>query len=58
MHKKDDLGSHLKEEGSLDYDGGLVRLQVQLKFDTNMHLQHVGRAKFVLIEWNIINAIP
>jgi hypothetical protein len=28
------------EEGSLDYDGGIVRLQVQLKFDMNIHRQH------------------
>jgi hypothetical protein len=27
------LDSHLREEGSLDYDGGLVRLQVQTNFD-------------------------
>jgi hypothetical protein len=33
------LGSHLREEGSLDYDRRLVRLQVQLKFDTNIHRQ-------------------
>jgi hypothetical protein len=29
FHGFDALGSHLREEGSLDYDGGLVRLQVQ-----------------------------
>jgi hypothetical protein len=34
--------SHLKEEGSLDYDGGLVYLHIQLKFDTNMHRQQLG----------------
>jgi hypothetical protein len=33
------LGSHLREEGSLDYDGGLVRLQVQTNFDTIINLQ-------------------
>jgi hypothetical protein len=33
------LGSHLREEGSLDYDGGFVRLQVHLKFSTNIHNQ-------------------
>jgi hypothetical protein len=33
------LGSHLREEGSLDYDGGLVRLQVQTNFDTNIYRQ-------------------
>jgi hypothetical protein len=35
----DTLGSHLREEGSLDYDRGLVRLQVQTKFDTHIHRQ-------------------
>jgi hypothetical protein len=29
FHGFDTLGSHLREEGSLDYDGGLVRLHVQ-----------------------------
>jgi hypothetical protein len=29
----------LREEGYLDYDGGLVRLQVQTKFDTHIHRQ-------------------
>jgi hypothetical protein len=33
------LGSHLREEGSLDYDGGLVRLQVQTNFDTIINCQ-------------------
>jgi hypothetical protein len=33
------LGSDLREEGSLDYDGGFVRLQVHLKFNTNIHRQ-------------------
>jgi hypothetical protein len=33
------LGSHLREEGSLDYDGGLVRLQVQTNFDTIINHQ-------------------
>jgi hypothetical protein len=39
FHGFDTLGSHLREEGSLDYDGGLVRLQVQTKFDTNIYRQ-------------------
>jgi hypothetical protein len=30
---------HLREEGSLDYDGRLVRLQVYLKFNMNIHRQ-------------------
>jgi hypothetical protein len=33
------LGSHLREEGSLDYDGGFVHLQVHLNFNTNVHHQ-------------------
>jgi hypothetical protein len=33
------LGSHLREEGSLDYDGGLVRLSVQTNFDTIINRQ-------------------
>jgi hypothetical protein len=39
FHRFDTLGSHLREEGSLDYDGGFVRLQVHLKFNTNIHRQ-------------------
>jgi hypothetical protein len=39
FHKFDTLGSHLREEGSLDYDGGLVCLHVQMKFDTHMDRQ-------------------
>jgi hypothetical protein len=39
FHEFDTLGSHLWEEGSLDYDGGLVRLQVQAKLDTHIHRQ-------------------
>jgi hypothetical protein len=30
---------HSREEGSLDYDGRLVRLQVYLKFNTIIHHQ-------------------
>jgi hypothetical protein len=40
FHGFDTLGSHLREEGSLDYDGGLVRLQLHLNFNTNIHRQH------------------
>jgi hypothetical protein len=39
FHRIDTLGSHLREEGSLDYDGGLVRLQVQTNFDTTINRQ-------------------
>jgi hypothetical protein len=31
--------SHLRDEGSLDYDGGFVRLQIHMNFDTNIHRQ-------------------
>jgi hypothetical protein len=30
---------HSREEGSLDYDGGFVRLQVHLNFNTNIYHQ-------------------
>jgi hypothetical protein len=40
FHGFDTLGSHLREEGSLDYDGGLVHLQVQTNFDTLINRQH------------------
>jgi hypothetical protein len=33
------LGSHLREEGSLGYDSGLVRLRVQTKLHTHLHRQ-------------------
>jgi hypothetical protein len=31
--------SHLREEGSLDYDGGFVRLQIQINFDMTINRQ-------------------
>jgi hypothetical protein len=40
FHGFDTLGSHLREKGSLDYDGGLFRLQVQMNFDTTINYQH------------------
>jgi hypothetical protein len=40
FHGFDTLGSHLREEGSLDHDGGFIRLlQVQTKFDTHIDYQ-------------------
>jgi hypothetical protein len=42
FHGFDTLGSHLREEGSLGYDGGLVRLQVQTKLDAYFNRQHMG----------------
>jgi hypothetical protein len=30
---------HSREEGSLDYDGGFVQLQIHMKFDTNIYRQ-------------------
>jgi hypothetical protein len=56
------LGSHLREEGSLDYDGGLVRLQVQLKFDMNIHRQQSviqGLAELVaLLGFMVVIRVP
>jgi hypothetical protein len=31
---------HSREEGSLDYDGGFVRLQIHMNFDTIIYRQH------------------
>jgi hypothetical protein len=39
FHGFDTMGSHLRGEGSLDYDRGLVRLQVQMNFDTTINRQ-------------------
>jgi hypothetical protein len=39
--------SHLREEGSLDYDGGFFRLQIHTKFDTNIHRQHTPFVLFI-----------
>jgi hypothetical protein len=39
------LRSHLREEGSLGYDGGLVRLQVQTNFYTTINRQQVRRKR-------------
>jgi hypothetical protein len=33
--------SHLKEDGSLDYDGVFVRLQIHMNFDTTINPQHI-----------------
>jgi hypothetical protein len=41
FHGFNTLGSHLREEGSLDYDRGLVRLQVQPNLDTTINRQHI-----------------
>jgi hypothetical protein len=38
FHRFDTLGSHLREEGFLGNDRGLVHLQVHMKFDT--HIDH------------------
>jgi hypothetical protein len=44
---------HSREEGSLDYDGGFVRLQIHMKFDVIIHNQHV-----LMSEKDIINTSP
>jgi hypothetical protein len=48
FHGFDTLGSHLREEGSLDYDGGFVRLQVSHPFfrRNRMHLICVPGSEF------------
>jgi hypothetical protein len=46
----------LREEGSLDYDGVLVRLQVQTNFDTTINRQQapffgaVAREQVIMIQ--------
>jgi hypothetical protein len=47
FHGFDTLGSHLREEGSLDYDEGLVRLQVQTNFDTIINRQQSSRRRSI-----------
>jgi hypothetical protein len=52
FHGFDTLGLHLREEGSLDYDGGFVRLQVHLKCNTNIYHQQApfsGAVAFCVI---------
>jgi hypothetical protein len=34
---------HSREEGSLDYDGGFVRLQIHMNFDTIIYCQQGAR---------------
>jgi hypothetical protein len=59
FHGSDTLGSHLREEGSLYCDGGLVRLQVQMKHDMHIHREQspllaVGsgrRAAVIFLFW-------
>jgi hypothetical protein len=44
------MGSHLREEGSLDYDGGHVRMQVQTNFDTIINRQQAPFSGAVAVE--------
>jgi hypothetical protein len=59
FHGFDMLGSHLRQEGSIDYDGGLVRLQVQTNFDTTIKRQQapfsgaVAREQVIKIQSSI-----
>jgi hypothetical protein len=39
FHGVDTFGSHFREEGSLDYDEGFVRLQIQTNVDTTINRQ-------------------
>jgi hypothetical protein len=54
------LGSHLREEGSLGYDSGLVRLRVQTNFDTTFNRQQapfsgaVARKQVIKIQSSIV----
>jgi hypothetical protein len=41
---------HTREEGSLDYDGGFVCLQVHFKFNTNIYRQHAHSKYIILID--------
>jgi hypothetical protein len=49
----------LREEGSLDYDGGLVRLQVQTNFDTTINRQQApfsgAIAREQVIQFEFVN---
>jgi hypothetical protein len=47
FHRFDTLDSYLREEGSLDYDRGLVGLQVQTNFDTTINRQQTHTAMSV-----------
>jgi hypothetical protein len=59
FHGFDTLGSHSREEGSLGYDGGLVRLRVQSKLHTHLHHQQapfsgvVAREQVIKIQSSI-----
>jgi hypothetical protein len=50
FHGFDTLGSHLREEGSLDYDGGLFLLQVQTNFDTIINCQHLVHPEETMLQ--------
>jgi hypothetical protein len=60
FHGFNTLGSHLREEGSLGYDGGLVCLQVQTNFDTTINRQQapfsgtVAREQVIKIQSSIV----
>jgi hypothetical protein len=38
---------HSREEGTLDYDGGFVCLQIHMKFDMNIHRQQAPFSRAV-----------
>jgi hypothetical protein len=44
---------HSREEGSLDYDRGFIRLQIHVNFDTNIHLQQAPFSSAVSGEQSI-----
>jgi hypothetical protein len=59
FHGFDTLGSHLRKEGPLGYDGGLVRLQVQMNFDTTINHQQapfsgaIAREQVIKIQYSL-----
>jgi hypothetical protein len=45
---------HSREEGSLNYDGGFVLLQIHMKFDTNIYRQQASRSKHRSKRWSYL----
>jgi hypothetical protein len=39
---------HSREEGSLDYDGGFVHLQIHMNFDTIIYRQHMASINLIV----------
>jgi hypothetical protein len=41
---------HSREEGSLDYDAGFVRLQIHMNFDTTINCQQAPFSRAIAVE--------